>query len=229
MSPSPKKTFILPLPLPPSSVKPGTFTLNPSNPPADFFDPHPSISPSIFTTEIASLESTFSDTTSSTFKALLTQYASSWLSVSSGTSVNLSAVSVIEYNLVNQRQYFDDACALPSTKRWLEKAIEYGESGAVHLIIGFRTFVDMSASQHSSKDWGVGGKVTAPVEALATGIPVPLVGLDVGVESSMERKGGVQRSYESKGEMVFAIQVRKVTFKFPSSQADGAKLDRKTA
>lgn len=225
---SPKKTVILPLPLPQSSVKPGTFTLNPCNPQADSFDPDHSISPSIFTTEIASLESTFSDTTSSRFKALLTQYASSRLSVSSGTSLNLSAISVKEYNLANQRQYFDDTCALPSTKRWLEKAIEYDKSGTVHLITGFRTFLDMSFRQLSNKDWGVGGNMAAPVEVLTTGIPVPLIGLDIGVEGSMERKGEVQISYESKGEMVFAIQVRKVTFKWFSSRADGAKLDRKT-
>jgi hypothetical protein len=229
MSPSPKTTFILPLPLPPSLVKPGTFTLNPSNPPTDAFDPHPATSPSVFTTEIASLESTFSDTTATTFKALLTQYASSWLSTSSGTALNLSAVSVKEYNLGNQRQYFDDACALPTTRQWLEKALEYGEGGAVRLITGFRTFVDMSISQQSNQNWGVSGKMTVPMEAMATGIPLPLVGLNVGVESSVERKGGVQRSYEAKGEMVFAIQVRKVTFKWFSSRAEGAKLDRKTA
>lgn len=196
-----------------------------SNPPADLFDPNPSVSQPIFTTEISSLDSTFFDQSSSKFRAILTRYASSWLSLSSSTSLNLSAVSVKEYDLMNQREYFEDVCAFASTRQWFEEAIEYG-NGPVYLITGFRTFVDMNIDQRNTQGWGTGGNITAPLEAIA-GVPATF-GLDVGVEGSRENEGGVKRSYKSKGEMVFAIQVRKVKFEWFSSRAEGAKLDRKT-
>jgi hypothetical protein len=100
---------------------------------------------------------------------------------------------------MNQREYFEDVCALASTRQWFEKAIEYG-NGPVYLITGFRTFVDMNIDQRNTQGWGTGGNITAPLEAIA-GVPATF-GLDVGVEGSREKEG----------EMVFAIQVRKVKF-----------------
>jgi hypothetical protein len=51
---------------------------------------------------------------------------------------------------MNQREDFEDVCALASTRQWFEKAIEYG-NGPVYLITGFRTFVDMNIDQRNTQ------------------------------------------------------------------------------
>ncbi|OAP64429.1 hypothetical protein AYL99_00401 [Fonsecaea erecta] len=116
--------------------------------------------------------------------------------------------------------YFAKACAEPETRKWLEKALENGRD--VYMMVGYATAFNATVSDQVTAKKKTEIVSQAPVKEMMTamtGNPAPTVMVKnpvVGGETrdNMEHK----RAFKADGEQVFAIQYRKLMFRFFSSK-----------
>lgn len=115
--------------------------------------------------------------------------------------------------------HFKEACKLPSTRKWIEDAIEEGSS--IYFIVGYRTFVDPGALEQTGKATSIGTEVCLPVSTVAeANMPLVSLGgvLDPGISNTQHQTKTVTRKFRSEGEMVYAVQYCKINFKWYSSK-----------
>jgi hypothetical protein len=132
---------------------------------------------------------------------------------------HVSATASITLELCQWDAVFKEACALPVTRKWIEEAIEDDQS--IYFIVGFRTFVDPTASESMSKASTKGGEVQLPASLIAeANVPGLALGgaLDPAVTGSKTTAEQNTRSFGAPGEMVYAVQYCKVNFKWYSSR-----------
>lgn len=110
----------------------------------------------------------------------------------------------------NSTKWFKDACGDEEVREWLQEAVEDGDS--VYLVVGFHTVVDAVVVVNDRDSGGLGGSATEG----------ELLGVEVGHDG-----GTVQRrGWRAEGEQVYAVQYRKIVFKWFSSQADKGVLGK---
>lgn len=130
----------------------------------------------------------------------------------------LAAPLATTYNLQNSNTWFKNACAQPETKKFLEDAID--DQRTVYLIVGFRTAYDARMVQNLTwkKTRGASGECSTN---LITGFaPMNLASSILVPEAKFVQDAGNAQEfiYQAPGEQVFAIQYRKVKFKWFSSR-----------
>ena len=148
-----------------------------------------------------------------------TQLLGLFRSVEGNSEAHVRATASIAHELCQWDAVFKNACATLATRKWIEDAIEDNQN--IFFIVGFRTFVDPTASESLSKSSTKGGDVQLPaslvVEANVPGLALGGA-LDPGVTGSNTRAKHGVRSFAIEGEMVYAIQYCKVKFKWYSSR-----------
>ena len=149
----------------------------------------------------------------------LTELLQIFRGVGGSLEAHINATASISHELIQWDAVFKDACTSPVTRKWIEDAIEDGQD--IYFIVGFRTFVDPSASESVSNLNIKGGEVQVPTsEVVQANVPGLLLGgvLDPGVSGSTFTARQNIRSFASEGEMIYAVQYCKVKFKWYSSQ-----------
>jgi hypothetical protein len=141
-------------------------------------------------------------------------------------TTSIAAIASLTYELTQWDMLFKRACEREATRHWLESAIEEGKN--IFFIVGFRTFVDPSATELGAVSKGSGTGVSIPIAQVAgTSAAVPMASfglgdaLDLGAEWEAQKKVGLSRKWDAKGELVYAVQYCKVQFKWFSSRKIG--------
>lgn len=128
------------------------------------------------------------------------------------SELDLNATSAYTYSLHNSTPFFKAACGTQAVRAWLQDTIENGYDA--YLVVGYHTVVDAQVG-------GGQGQVTVDTQGASIGIAemtgLPEVkGLDVGVTVDCGVARVSTRSFVAPGEQVYAVQYRKVAFKWYS-------------
>lgn len=170
-----------------------------------------------------------SDGKSYSFGTSLAEWLGIGCKLKKDVSIEVSASELTIVLLPNATAWLEGDCSKDSVRRWIERQIQ--DMGPLklrmHLVVGLHTIKNVLLSRKRSHATEHSIKMTAPVLELFgdPGILGPLV--DPGVS------GGIGRSDEEHqklmaGEMVWAIQYRRVKFNwFSSNKIERAVLSRR--
>ena len=213
------KLFIQDRLLPIQSVSLARFITDVKSPQRDFHDPFPD-------TEVDSTTQTqhgiFELATQSQSNAIggqFTELLNIYKGKSNTRNTQVNAVASVAYELIQWNLRFKEACQLPTTRKWIEGAIEEGSS--IYFIVGYRTFIDPSAVEQTGKATSTGTEASLPVSIIAeANLPLVSLGgvLDPGISNTKHEMRAVARKFHSDGEMVYAVQYCKINFKWYSSK-----------
>jgi hypothetical protein len=163
----------------------------------------------------------------SAFEACLTQLASGSREGSTTHSTELSSYKAMCYEIRNPLSFFKEVAAQNSARLWLQDAIAGGRK--TYVITGLRTLFDGEIKQNQSSSNSSGGGVQIPLGAILAGGLDPTLGLvDVGLKGELGKTAKQQQVYLAPEEQIYAVQYRKIAFKwFSSKSVDAAFLDAK--
>lgn len=207
--------------LPLSAVQLGRLIVNIKAPHEEYVDPPAPNPPEV--TKNTQHNFTELRTSSNAFKlrGRLTQLLSASYEHESKHQIDLSAKIAYTYALCNSRAWFEAACAQQSIRRWLQGAIEDGDS--VYLVTGYHTVVDARFATGRSSTGMDRQEISMPINA--TGLPgVQGMDMTAGMDTSHKLCRGFARTFEAPGEQVYALQYRKIVFRWFSSR----KIDKAT-
>jgi hypothetical protein len=153
------------------------------------------------------------------FGASVTSMFSAAFSKRTASQVRVEPRCFKAYALDNSEAHFDEAIALPKTKKWIENAAIRGRK--IYMIVGFCTMTDTQFVQTSAREQGTQGQAIAPVSLslAAAGAVVPFAGL---VDPSIQGGSASFVSNETRifapGEQICTIKYREVKYKWLSSR-----------
>lgn len=211
------------------AVRIGRLVLNPNSPVQDFHDSDArSVEESdVVETQQSSFSQILQRQQESRLHAFLTALASAYYKDKSQSTVALSTVRTKTCKLRNSSDFFEEICQSRGTRKWLEKAIR--RQRKVYMVVGLQIVTDARSGNHDEQSREIGGEVTAPVSVAATvashgGVAVPSEGVDPGSAGiSMQQ----DVNFVAPGEQIYAVQYRKVEFKWYSSRKiENAELER---
>lgn len=203
--------------LPLKSVRLGRFVLNIESPQQDFRDP-PIAPPETTITPQHNFKEIQTSARASNLRVRLTQLLSASYGDQYSGHLDLSAAHARTYLLCNSRSWFSDACGVVEIREWLESAIEDGYD--VYLVAGFHTVTDGHFAAGVVSSETSGGGVAVQIGALAGGITAApaVVDLTTGIDSTWQAGTKHRRTFDAPGEQIYAVQYRKVQFKWYSSR-----------
>jgi hypothetical protein len=223
-----RSTLVFPnILLPSKSVELGRLVLNVHHPQQDFFEPS-SITESQITVGVQqNFAEILNGAKSTKLRSFLTRLIMASYSNRDSNCIQLSAFRATTYQLINSGDWFDKVCGDPETRKWLERAIERGQD--VYLVVGYHTLLNAQFSQRNESALQGSGQAQISVgalagegadDALANGI------LDAGLSGARHESHTHQRCFTAPGEQIYAVQYRKVDFKwFSSRSVDNAFLE----
>jgi hypothetical protein len=214
-----RKVLVVPqLLVPRSQIDLGWLVLNKTNPTQDY---HTLPVPANSTVAVPSQEllTHLIRNKSTTLLAQLTKHLTANLGSHSDTAIKLSASQATSYFFKNSQEWYEAQRHNATTKQWLERAIERGEN--VYVIIGLYTLHDVQVSSHSGRGTNIAGSsrvsltdaVAMTSAAMATGVPQAarnVADAMIGVSGNATSKR--EQSWSTTGELVFAVQYRKIQF-----------------
>jgi hypothetical protein len=153
------------------------------------------------------------------YGASMTSLFSAVFSKRAASQVRVEPRCFKTYALDNSETHFDEAIALPKTKKWIENAAIRGRT--IYMIVGFCTMTDTRFVQTSAREQGTQGQVTAPVSLslAAAGAVVPFAGLvDPSAQGGFASFAGNETRIFAPGEQICTIKYREVKYKWLSSR-----------
>lgn len=206
------RSLIQPMLLPPASIKLGRLVLSPYSPHQDYLDPPVPTAPEIETRSQSKLISHLTSSSTTKLRTRLTALVAASRSTSASASFTLEAAQGTTYTLLNSGGWFRAACRFPEVREWFENAMMC--AGTVYLVVGYHTLTD---TKFVAQDEGA--KINTAGAVISSGILGPGLG-GVEAEGGIQKQkswGGRQEWHESE-ERVWAVQYRKVEFKWFSSK-----------
>ncbi|RVD89399.1 uncharacterized protein DFL_000410 [Arthrobotrys flagrans] len=210
--------------LPAEAVALGRFVTNKKSPAEEFFDSG-LLSDNVRRSNVlVTLRNNFREvlryTSGTSARSTLTTIVSSHSSFETLGCVQMESLVNKTYQLENSTAVFESICEDPGARKWLIKMIGRGRS--IHMVVGFETIIDARVSFNNHQIKERGGEITAPVSSALTAalaVPFPLTDvLDVGAGVSETKGCEVDTSFSAPGEMIFAVQYRKLEFSWLSSK-----------
>ncbi|KAF3077799.1 hypothetical protein TWF102_004638 [Orbilia oligospora] len=197
--------------IPTNAVKLGRLVTNRKSPAEEFYD-------SSFLPDIIS-EDNIITTSRNNFQEVLRS------TLGTSTYSNLTAIIGSNYNLKTQEYVLLEN---PGLRKWLLRMIGKRRNN-IYMIVGLRTITNANISCGSFKLKDTGGEISAPISIAlpaALGVPIPIISdvLDVGVGKSRIEEHEVQTRFQTPGEMIYAVEYRKLEFSWFSSR----KVDKAT-
>lgn len=214
--------------LPHKSVELGRLVLNAKQPQQDFFEPT-----AVGTDQIAvSVQQNFAEiqleAKATNLRSILTQLVTTSHGKHGSRAAQLEALRATTYHLVNSGAWFDRLCGMTETRKWLEKAFEQGKN--VYLVVGYHTVFDAHFRQQNLGLLRNSARIRGPSEVLVNGGVrgfTPGSAGEVGLGVTRREFYGHQRYFTAPGERIYAVQYRKVKFRwFSSRNVDRAFLEQ---
>lgn len=213
--------------LPLESVKLGRLVLNAKNPQQDYLDPLDSVPESTVKPQ-ESFHETLNSSKNVKLRSRLTALLAVGYENRDANSASLSAIQATTYQLANSGAWFRKACAKQETRSWFEGAIEENDSD-VYLVVGYHTVTDAQITEAATTGRKTGTGIQLSSSLLTgTAAPRPLENLsNLRVDHSQDTQHQQTRSFHAPGEQIYAVQYRKVEFKWLSSKSiDKTTLER---
>lgn len=214
--------------LPLNSVQLGRLVLNAKNPQQDFLDP---LSGQLQSESIIRPQENFEDILTLSRSSRLRSRITALLAISYENrdvkSASLTATKATTYQLLNSGAWFENACAIPETRQWLKRAID--RSSPIYLVVGYHTLTNARATERvTSRGTTDGGARISGSSVFGATTPATLSYL---LTSKVDRNRRINyshsRSFDAPGEQIYAIQYRKVEFKWYSSRRiDNTSLEQ---
>lgn len=192
-----------------ASVRLGRIVLDPKNPHQDFIDPSLPHAPEFIRNSQNNFRENWTFSRSSSLRPYLSTFSVSYERQNTGLGT-LSAPSATTYDLQHPREWFEEACGLAETRKFLEK--ENNNRRKVYLVIGFRTVHNGTLVKGTTwkKDKVVGTTMSMPTVGTISIASGATVGRDVERDQEL--------AFDGPGEQVFAIMYRKIKFKWLSKR-----------
>jgi hypothetical protein len=220
--------FFLPL----SAVSLGRFVTSLDHPHQDFHDPLCNSSPEVIEGVQAQYDSIHHSVKNQNVASQLTTFLSSSFSKCLKASIRISADQAKTYYLNNAGQWFRDAVQSKETQKWIERIIDEGED--IYFVVAYHTFLDTRIIQQLEGRSAAGGSLAIPISTVSTaltasGVVVPFTNVaDPGVSVTHDHTGDEQRHFIAPGEQIYAVQYRKVRWRwFASNKVDKMMLAKK--
>lgn len=127
-------------------------------------------------------------------------------------NLDLKAKKASIYELKQPTTLFRLACAEPEIRNWLKKGLEQDQHS---FVVGVRTFHDASVSRTAGQGTSSGAGIDIPVGEIVKANTGVSTGDTLDVTASVGKSGnkGIEESYETKGEYIYAICYRKVVLR----------------
>jgi hypothetical protein len=215
--------------LPPSAVSLGRFVVSLDNPHQDFHEPTSDVSLNLTENIQTQYDSLHRSAKQQSLSSQFTTFLSSSFTKRLKTSVRITADQAKTYYLNNVGQCFRDAVKSQATREWIERTIDEGED--IYVVVAYHTLVNARILEQSGGQSSTGGNLVIPVSTAltASGVVVPFDMADPGLSGFSDNVEDEQRKFVAPGEQVYAVQYRKVTWRwFSSDKVDKMKLGNKS-
>lgn len=216
--------------LSPDAVHLGSLVLDPSAPHADY---HISDSRKVLPSDVAeataiSVQQLLNGGKHSSVSGVLSSLFSARYSDRAQSELLLRAASSRRRQLKNSTEYFEDLCSSKKTRMWLERRV-IAKKRPVYLVVGLCLIADAHMQEKAQHSTQIGAKAQLPVSAIvgdAAGALAPYLDASVGAATGGSDSSATK--FNTVGEQVYAVEYRKVEFKWFSSGGaiDKAKVER---
>lgn len=212
------------------TVKLGRLVLNAKHPQQAFYDPFDS-PPEFTVKQQDNFQGTLSLSKNSQLRSRLTALLLVSYENRDANAITLAATQAKTYQLLNSGAWFRKACSSAETRQWFEDAIGDGDGSNVYLVVGYHTITDARVTKTTISGGTTSGGVHLRGSSLVGGTtpsPTAMVNaLNSRVNSTRDVNNRSEKSFDAPGEQIYAIQYRKVEFKFFSSRSlEKASLER---
>jgi hypothetical protein len=119
---------------------------------------------------------------------------------------------------MNSGAWFGEACSQPETRTWIENAVDSRKT--VYLVVGFRILEDARIARNVTWEVVQGARAEVSAGAAFGSTAVALNTASPGVGGTQDASYEQRRVFNAPGEHIFAVQYRKVKFRWLSSQTD---------
>ncbi|KAH8649444.1 hypothetical protein BGZ60DRAFT_422352 [Tricladium varicosporioides] len=162
----------------------------------------------------------------------ITKALSTYLKKDVNEKLGVEAVRAANYTLKNSGDKFEKLCEDTDVRKWLEKRI--AKNHKVYMLVGKQTLTNSHFSHEKDSSSEGSSKLQAPVGDIVTkaaGIPVDVTqeALDVTAEGKFTEERHATSDYHVRGEMIWSIKYRSVTFDWWTKKTlENAKLGKST-
>ncbi len=214
--------------LPHSSVRLGRFITNIDYPHQSHHDPPYAETPKPTVSPRESYIGLDCKSSNTSFGSALTSLMSAGFSNRAKTQVQVKADCVTTYTLDNSDEWFTEATGMPSTRTWIERAVDRGHD--IYMIVGYHTVTNARIVHEFVREKGAGGQINVPVglSLAAVGAIVPLGEIiDPSAGGNSHRLDDTRSFFRAPGEQICAFQYRKVRHRWLSSNSiDTSRLSK---
>jgi hypothetical protein len=152
------------------------------------------------------------------FLVKLTKFFTSFYKTDESSFFDIAASEATTYLLLNSGEYFRRVCSDSVTKSWLEEVIK--QDWPVYMVVGIHTVKNAIVVHNADSLTMSNASAQVPVTLASTSAGIPLTNdaLDLVVDTSKYHSDGEASRFRTSEELVFAVQYRKVRFKWFSSK-----------
>jgi hypothetical protein len=165
--------------------------------------------------------------TTAGFKADVTSFASASHSKKNTKVTTMKTERSTIFQLANSGRWFTTALKDSEARHWIEEVIGIGE--AVYVVVGYQTMINAEISGDLTKAKRLDGRIQLLISKVVSATASLTIGelVDPVVEVSHQKERGVRKQFVAAREQVYAVQYRKVQFKWYSSRnLDRAALEK---
>ncbi|EFQ99579.1 hypothetical protein MGYG_02591 [Nannizzia gypsea CBS 118893] len=214
--------------LPRSAVSLGRFVINLDDPLQDFHDPTSNASPDCAEKVQDQYSSIYYSAKHQNVASQLASFLSSSFSKRFNATVWLTADQAKTYYLNNAGQWFREVVRSQETREWIERTIDEGED--IYVVVAYHTLVGAQIQEQLRGNRAAGGNMAIPASTAlaASGVVLPFNFVDSGIGGFCSRVEHEYRLFKAPGEQIYAVQYRKVAWRwFSSKKADEMTLAKK--
>lgn len=158
------------------------------------------------------------------FESALTSLISVRFSKHAKTKVQVTADKITTYTLDNSDEWFENAVRIPSTRTWIERALDREDD--IYMIVGFHVITNARIIQATIQGKDLGGQINLPVSAITGVVPIGDI-IDPSIRGNQHDLDSSQSHFVATGQQVCAFQYRKLRHRWLSSKAiDTSRLSK---
>lgn len=212
MSPAP--TVILQSLLSLDSIQLGRLVVNTRNPLEGFHDPHGQPPEGICKKHLKAFHKVFNLSKNSSLRSTMTALFSGSYQRQNDSALTVTAEHATTYQLENFGTWLQDACGKGDTRQWFEQMLQ--TYNRMYLVVAFHTLTNAEVVQQAVVKRTTTGGVKVSGVLMGVGPVDNLLSSRFNSETQTESRS--ESSMSASGEQVYAVEYRKIRFRWFSSR-----------